>query len=206
VTRKSVLGVMAARVRQFAAEGPVLPHLLAQWARPRIVEQHTEDAMQVRDVMTMKVASVWSDEPLSRAAQLMWERDCGSLPVQEVGSGRIIGMLTDRDICMATWSRDQAPGSISVGDVMSRELYSVSPDDSIQATESLMRAKQVRRVPVLDAERQLIGIVSLADIATEASRAGSRAATTEVAPEAITATLADIVRRQARPVNGEART
>jgi predicted transcriptional regulator len=205
VTSRSVLGVVAARLRQFAAERPILPQLLARLAGLKIVAQHSEDAMRVKDVMTMKVASVWSDEPLSRAAQLMWECDCGSVPVQEAGSGRIIGMLTDRDICMATWSREQSPASISVGDVMSRKLYSVGPDDSIQATEILMRSKQVRRVPVLDGERQLLGIVSLADIATESRRENFRAMATDVAPEEITATLADICRREPKPVNGDAR-
>src|SRR5687768_2334487 len=118
--------------------------------------------MKVTDLMTRKVACVRADEPLSSAAKLMWDCDCGAVPVID-GSDRVVGMITDRDICMATWSRDQAPSGISVHQAMSEELHQCSPDASVATAEGLMRSKQIRRIPVVDENQRLAGILSLAD-------------------------------------------
>jgi predicted transcriptional regulator len=126
----------------------------------------------------------------------MWACDCGAIPVTEMGTGHVIGMITDRDICMATWSREQAPISLAVSDAMSRELFSCSPDDDVATVENLMRDKQIRRVPVLDDERRLVGILSIADIATESQRGGALASS-ELASDEIATTLANIC--QPRP-------
>ena len=103
-------------------------------------------------------------------------------------------MITDRDICMATWTRDRVPSAIPISEAMSRELYFAAPDDTISTAENLMRANQVRRLPVLDYARKLVGIVSLADIANESLRFGPRATEPDIAPTAVTATLAGISR------------
>jgi CBS domain-containing protein len=118
--------------------------------------------MNVRDVMTTVVASVDVGETLSAAAQLMWECDCGVVPVKD--GDTVVGMVTDRDICMAAWSKNQPPSEIRVAEAMSRELYACSADDRLSVAEDLMQVRQVRRLPVLDAERRLVGILSLADI------------------------------------------
>lgn len=148
--------------------------------------------MKVSDVMTTNVASVRRDETLSSAAKVMWDCDCGSLPVWDERSERVVGMITDRDICMAAWSQDRPPSSLTVADAMSSDLYFCTPEQSVSSAESLMRSRKVRRVPVLDGEQKLVGIVSLADIATESRRRGGTAIAGDLAAAEVVATLADI--------------
>jgi CBS domain-containing protein len=162
--------------------------------RPGSNGRSEELKMKVKDVMTTSVASVRSDEPLSVAAQLMWDCDCGALPVRDRSSERIIGMITDRDICMAAWSQDRSPRSITVLDAMSPRLYSAAPEETVASAEYLMRSKQIRRLPVLDEGWQLVGIISLADIALAAQRRALPTAASELAPAEIASTLASICR------------
>ncbi len=148
--------------------------------------------MKVKEVMTTSVAAVRSDEPLSLAAQLMWDCDCGALPVKDARSGRVVGMITDRDICMANWMRDRSPSSIRVADAMSQHLYVAAPEDSLASAEHLMRLKRIRRLPVIDDGCEFVGILSLADIASAAEHQGNRQTAGALAPGEISATLADI--------------
>jgi len=141
--------------------------------------------------MTKSVASIGKNESLSAAAQLMWDCDCGAIPVLDE-EGKVIGMVTDRDICMATWSRDASPSTVHVEAAMSRELYACSPNDTLASAESIMRSRQVRRIPVLDAERRLLGILSLADIARRGEASGARGSSNELAADRIAVTLANI--------------
>jgi CBS domain-containing protein len=105
------------------------------------------------------------DDSLNHAAQLMWDRDCGAVPV--VGSdGAVVGIITDRDICMATYTRGQAPGAISVESVMSKAVQTCSPEDSVGDAARLMAEKRVRRLPVT-IDGRLVGLLALADIARE---------------------------------------
>lgn len=143
--------------------------------------------MIVQDLMTKDVANVALQGTLADAAQKMWQHDCGALPVVQE-DGTVVGMITDRDICMATWSRGSAPGTITVLDAMSTNLIACSPADSLQQVEAAMRSNQIRRVPVVDRDQHLLGIVSLADIAR---RAGG---------DETSATLAGICQRVAEPV------
>jgi len=126
--------------------------------------------MLVSELMTRKTSSVRGDQTLADAAHLMWDCDCGALPVVDDDGSRVIGMLTDRDICMATWSHGAQPGAISVRAAMSQNLVHCSGNDSIGRAEALMQSNQVRRLPVLDADKRLIGILSLADIARATER------------------------------------
>jgi CBS domain-containing protein len=121
--------------------------------------------MLVADLMTKNTNSVRTDQTLADAAQLMWDRDCGALPVLQEDGSRVVGMITDRDICMATWSRGSAPASVRVADAMSPNIVYCSPQDSISRAESLMQSNQVRRLPVVGTAGELMGILSLADIA-----------------------------------------
>ena len=121
--------------------------------------------MLVKDVMTRDTVCVRADQSLADAAGLMWRHDCGALPVVQGEDSRVVGMLTDRDICMATWSRGQAPASICASDAMSQGVVHCSEGDSIGRAEAIMQSNQIRRLPVLDGEDRLIGILSLADIA-----------------------------------------
>src|SRR4051812_28902645 len=121
--------------------------------------------LEVSDLMTRNVASLRASEPLSTAAKMLWDEDCGAIPVLEDQGDRVVGMLTDRDICMATWSRNLAPSQIPAAQAMSRGLVYCSPTDSIDTAEGTMRSCQVRRLPVLDSAHRLLGILSITDIA-----------------------------------------
>ncbi len=125
--------------------------------------------MRVADLMTKSVVSCRVDDSLSAAAKLMWDCDCGAIPVVD-GSGEVKGMITDRDVCMACYTKDSSPSVIKVQEAMSSKLYACSSDSSVQDAESAMRFNRVRRLPVLDGQKHLVGILSLADIAREAER------------------------------------
>jgi CBS domain-containing protein len=92
------------------------------------------------------------DDRLNRAAQVMWEIDCGAVPVTDT-DGKILGMITDRDMCMAAYTRGQTLASMTVSSAMSKEAYSCTPEDSIGHAMRLMAQKQVRRIPVTDSGR-----------------------------------------------------
>jgi CBS domain-containing protein len=148
--------------------------------------------MRVANLMTSNVSSISSDNSLSTAARLMWQSDCGAIPVRDPQDDRVIGIITDRDICMATWSKGQAPGSIAVANAMSTELVTCSPHDSISTAESLMQMHKVRRIPVVDPERRLLGIISLADIARSAGATGAAGRDPDLSLEKLAATVAAI--------------
>jgi len=120
--------------------------------------------MDIRKIMSVPPLSCWENDSLNRAAQLMWEHDCGALPVTD-GNARLVGMITDRDICMAGYTRGRALPELRVADAMTSEVYSSRPDESIEAVEKLMRTNQIRRVPIVDAENRLVGLVSVTDLA-----------------------------------------
>lgn len=134
--------------------------------------------MKVSDLMTKEVRACWIHEPLERAAKLMWEFDCGSVPVLDQ-NGRVVGMITDRDVCMAAYTQAQILGRIPVSRAMSAEMYSCKPDEALDEVEKRMRAHQIRRLPVLDDEGHLSGILSLADIAQRAAKDAKRKAGTK---------------------------
>jgi CBS domain-containing protein len=144
--------------------------------------------MKVRDLMTSGVASIDSDDSLSSAARMMWECDCGVIPVTR--AGRVLGVITDRDICMASWIRNQPISELRVSDSMSRELFSCSPDDNVSVAERLMQSRQIRRLPVIDKEGHLVGILSLADIVRGTERAGR--GVSDVSSNEVASTLATI--------------
>lgn len=121
--------------------------------------------MLVKDLMTRAAVCIRADQSLADAAGLMWQHDCGILPVVQGDDSRVVGMLTDRDICMATWSRGKAPAELCVSDAMSQGVVHCSEGDSLGRAEAIMQSNQLRRLPVLDGEDRVIGILSLADIA-----------------------------------------
>jgi CBS domain-containing protein len=154
-------------------------------------------SMTVDSLMTRTVAACREDQPVSVAAKLMWDCDCGSVPVVD-GEGRVIGMITDRDICMAAWMQNRPPSNIPVWEAMSREVYTCAPSETVAAAERLMCSRQVRRLPVVDEEHRLVGILSLADLVRQVQRAGGPAA--QVVPAEVAATLAEICQpREAMP-------
>lgn len=120
--------------------------------------------MKVDDIMTRDVRSCAPEESLSSAAQIMWEIDCGAVPVVDA-ERRVIGMITDRDICMASHLQGVILGDATVASAMARDIKCCGPHDSPATVQALMQQHKIRRVPVVDAERRLIGIITLADLA-----------------------------------------
>jgi CBS domain-containing protein len=123
--------------------------------------------MKVKDVMTENVKFCRPDTNLAEATAIMWEYDCGALPVV-VERKETVGIITDRDIAIAVGTRHIPAWAIPVGEVMSKELYSVSPEDDIHAALKLICKDRVRRLPVINTEGALEGILCLSDIALHA--------------------------------------
>ena len=151
--------------------------------------------MNVQDLMTRNVACCRSGDPLTTAARLMWDTDCGAVPVLDEAGQRVVGMITDRDICMAAYTQGCGLGAGSVGSAMSRQPHTCKPGDSIELVEEVMRRDQVRRLPVVD-DGRLVGMLSLNDLALAAgNRKGSK--TGQVTLEGVVTTLARICERRA---------
>ena len=121
---------------------------------------------RVADVMTPGVETTTSSEALRDAARTMREGDFGAMPV--VDDGRLVGMLTDRDIVVRAVAEGLDPTSARVGDVASPRPVAVGPDQDLDEAMELMAEYRVRRLPVVDGER-LVGVVSQADVALEAN-------------------------------------
>jgi CBS domain-containing protein len=157
--------------------------------------------MTIADVMTKDVATCAPDQMLKEAARIMWERDCGIVPIVLSSDDRqVVGVITDRDVCMAAYTKGRSLAEISIGEVMSTKVASCTAGDDASAAEATMQRAQVHRLPVVDDSEQLVGIVSLTDIA-RASMRRSRNAKSDVSPLEVGETLAAIRRpRQLGPV------
>jgi len=118
----------------------------------------------VRAVMTSDVVTCTAGETLHRAAQIMWERDCGSVPVIDA-AGRISGIITDRDLAMGAFTQGLPLVAIPVGRVASGRVHTVPFTASIDDVVAVMGERRVRRVIVVDDQQKVVGIVALADVA-----------------------------------------
>lgn len=121
--------------------------------------------MNVSEIMTTDVQVVGPEESLQRAAQLMDQLNVGALPV--CAGRRLLGMVTDRDITIRGTAAGCAPDEACVSDVMTADTVWCTEDQDTQEVMRLMGEAQVRRLPVINTERELVGIVSLGDIATK---------------------------------------
>lgn len=124
--------------------------------------------MKVKEIMTPDPKAIWLTESLVDAAQLMWENDCGVLPIIKDGR-KVVGLITDRDICMATAIKQTDPSGISVEEVMTGKVYSVNSEDDVAEALLAMQAHKVRRLPVVSADGELEGILSMNDIVLKAN-------------------------------------
>jgi CBS domain-containing protein len=118
----------------------------------------------IQDIMTRDVQTVASQDTVQRAAQLMDELNVGAIPVLD--NGKLVGMITDRDITVRSVAIGQDPRSTKVTDVMSTDVRTCTPGQSIEDVLSQMGDVQIRRLPVVDESGKVIGIVSLGDVAT----------------------------------------
>ncbi len=127
--------------------------------------------MRVENLMAKQVHSCRPEDTLEQAARLMWSFDCGSLPVcGGAGADRPAGMITDRDISMCALFQHKPLSDLRVSEAMSKQVLTCRADDPVEHAEQVMRDGQVRRLPVLNDEGALVGVISLADIAREAAR------------------------------------
>jgi CBS domain-containing protein len=125
--------------------------------------------MTVKEIQTSDVKTCGRDTDLATVAKLMWDGDCGAVPV--VGDDRrVIGMITDRDICIAAATRARTPSELRAHDVITGNgIHAVKPDDDVRVALRTMRKHRVRRLPVVDQQQRLTGIVSLSDLAINSS-------------------------------------
>ena len=138
--------------------------------------------MKVRDLMTSDVKTCRPETNLAEAVKEMWEGDCGALPVVS-DDGRVAGIITDRDICIAVATRGRSADRIAVREVARDHVYTSLPDDDASAALQTMKLHKIRRLPVVDADGHVRGMLSLNDIVTHAGAA---------TPTEVVSTLASI--------------
>lgn len=156
--------------------------------------------MNVENVMTRAPKTCSPADTVQRAVQLMWDHDFGVVPVVD-GNGRLAGILTDRDACMAGLMQGRALHEIQVEQAMSREVFTLAPHDPVSNAIELFLQKNVRRVPVVDGRGQLVGILSIADVvcASAENRIGKH-----TKPEAVLSAVHALSKRRNTKVEDKA--
>jgi CBS domain-containing protein len=144
-----------------------------------------ESIMTVRELMSTPPQTCQPETNLAAVTHVMWEQDCGFIPVVDA-AGDVIGVITDRDICVAAATRRLLPEQIAASDVMSPSVHTCLPGDTVEQALSIMKQFQVRRLPVVDASGRLQGVLSMNDIARAVGRKGAPTAS------AVAGTLASI--------------
>lgn len=130
--------------------------------------------MRVQDVMMRTPAYCSPETNLGSAVELLWERDCGFLPIVDA-KRKLIGVVTDRDLCVALGTRCQAAGRITVGEVATGNVYSCREQEDIHAALQTMAKKRVRRLAVVNEEGLLQGILSMDNVVLHAEPSGHAA-------------------------------
>jgi CBS domain-containing protein len=125
--------------------------------------------MKVEQIMNRNVKVCRSQESLNKAAQIMWEEPCGAVPVVDEHS-KPIGLLTDRDICMAAYTQGKPLEALLAETAMARKVVSCRAEDDLRSAAELMRLNRTRRLPVINRGGTLVGLLSLDDLACEAAR------------------------------------
>lgn len=145
----------------------------------------------VADIMTRNIHTCSARDMLDRPARLMWEYDCGAIPVLD-HRGQPVGMVTDCDVCMAAYTQGKPLNRISVGSACSAHAHCIRADTTIGEAHHLMKTHRVRRLPVVDSGGNLVGFLSLADVVRHATTL--RAPTDPLQVASVAATLVEIFR------------
>lgn len=127
--------------------------------------------MKVKDVMTGTPYYCQLDTNLGSATELMWVGNCGFLPVMGT-NGKLVGVVTDRDICIALGTRNRLAAEVTVAEVMSNRLFACSPDDDVHIALQTMKEGGIRRLPVTVENGILVGVISMDDLLLRAEPAG----------------------------------
>ena len=154
------------------------------------------NTMKVKEIMTPNPKACGPDDTLGAAAQLMWDADCGILPVEE--AGKLVGVVTDRDMYIALATRNRLPSDVRVSEVATKATSTCQPEDDVLAALATMKQKSVRRLPVVGPEGVLVGVLSMNDIVLAAGPKKGNVAT-EAVVDALQAICAHS-RRTPQPV------
>ena len=119
----------------------------------------------IRDVMTSNPCTIDAEKPVAYAAKMMRDEDVGLAPIVE--GDKLVGMLTDRDIAIRVVAEGRDPDQVKVRDVASKQVVTIDPQQDLDAALRIMAEHQVRRLPVVEEDGQLVGVVAQADIARE---------------------------------------
>ncbi len=125
--------------------------------------------MKVKKVMTTNIGFCFSEENLSKAVEIMRQRDCGAVPVVD-GEKKILGMITDRDIAVAVGSRNRTAAKIKIGEIIEKRVFSCQETDDAEDTLKVMRRAKVKRLPVVGEKGLLVGIISITDLILKAPK------------------------------------
>jgi len=140
--------------------------------------------MHVEDIMERVVATCDTRANLQDIARVMWEHDCGCVPVVN-GAGLVMGLVTDRDIAMAAYTTGKRLADIPVMDVMSHHVHACEPGVSVEIAHQLMRNAKIRRLPVIDQRGKLVGLLTLSDILRAAQSERTAAAAESMTSDVI---------------------
>ncbi len=130
--------------------------------------------MKVSEVMNRNVTFCSPGTDLAAVAALMWQSDCGVIPV--IGGERLEGILTDRDVCIALGTRNVCAHMVSAGEVASQEVFTCAPDDDVHQALKTMRSHKVRRLPVLNGGGKVVGMLSLNEVVLRAHKTARKPA------------------------------
>jgi CBS domain-containing protein len=129
--------------------------------------------MKVKEVMTANVKCCRPETNMAQAMAYLWECDCGAMPVVD-HSGRVMGMITDRDMAMAMATKCRLAMDICVGEIMSGKVHACMMDEDLKSALKTMRREKVRRLPVMGPDGRLMGMLSLMDVVMCAEEAKGR--------------------------------
>ena len=141
--------------------------------------------MLVNEIMKKPPATCTTNDTVTEAAKIMHEHKCGFVPVVD-SSGAVVGVVTDRDVCLVVGDKNRAMTHVSVQDAMSHPVFSCYADENVKTTLATMAKRHVRRLPVLDKHGHLEGVLSIDDVIQAPHRRGAPSA------EEIVATLKEI--------------
>ncbi len=123
--------------------------------------------MLIKSLMTTDVKCCEPEASVATAARIMSNRDCGIVPVID-DDGKVVGVLTDRDVCIAVATKASSPNELRVGDIMTKKVYTCSPEDDTKTALNVIKNHAVRRLPVVTTEGRLAGLISIDDLVLRA--------------------------------------
>ncbi len=119
--------------------------------------------MKVKKLMTKSVGVCGEEESLAKAVEIMWQKDCGAVPIVN-GKSKVIGMVTDRDVAVSVFLQNKPASVIRSADIINRKVLTCSSNDKIEKVLKTMKKRQIKRLPVVDKKRKLKGLISVTDI------------------------------------------